>query len=176
MEEERRQIGKKVTISIYRKLKALAIEQGREVGKLLDEAIQDYLVKQHFAGRQTPNTSVTPIEQTAQSTVPNAAVAVSDETTPGTLMTKIPADFRFSTPDLTRIITIISPEGLARKKGDSAAQAKVYRNGMTIAEYFDACRKLQAKGKLAARFGKSGDIRWDVDHRYIGLGPIRRQS
>ncbi len=42
-ELERRQVGVKVNISLWRRLRALAIKEGKLGGELLDEAIRDYL-------------------------------------------------------------------------------------------------------------------------------------
>lgn len=62
------------------------------------------------------------------------------------------------------LITVLKPDSKARA---AASRFKEYRTGMTVKQYVDTIRD-----KFSRTDGQTyADMRWDVDHKFIHIGP-----
>jgi hypothetical protein len=65
---------------------------------------------------------------------------------------------------LTRRITVLEPNNPKRPGTQANRRFALYRNGMTVDEYYSACEEAGENVKYAAL-----DIEWDSDRKFIKL-------
>lgn len=64
------------------------------------------------------------------------------------------------------VITVLAEANPKREGGKAHARFALYRSGMTVAEYKEACVSLEGRGARAP-FRYLPDLYWDTDHGYV---------